>query len=147
VFGIYTEKYPDQGFGYYWRARSNAAIDTSLKEGLAIPYYQKLVTMIADDTLTSTNKKWMLEAYSYLAAYETNTEKDYKEAIGYFDRILEIDPQNDNAKKYISILQQNLKFAVHRQECVWYHVVAGRWTCVRVQLIVQKGAALLYCAD
>ncbi len=109
VFGLYTVKYPDQGFGYYWRARSNAAIDTTLAEGLAIPYYQKLVTMIANDTLNSTSKKWMLEAYSYLAAYETNTEKDYKEAIGYFDRILEIDPQNDNAKKYISILEQNLK--------------------------------------
>jgi tetratricopeptide (TPR) repeat protein len=109
VFGLYTEKYPDQGFGYYWRARSNAAIDTTLAEGLAIPYYQKLVAMIANDTLNPTSKKWMLEAYSYLAAYETNTEKDYKEAIGYFDRILEIDPQNDNAKKYISILEQNLK--------------------------------------
>lgn len=109
VFGLYTDKYPEQGFGYYWRARSNAAIDTTLAEGLAIPYYQKLVTMIANDTLNSTSKKWMLEAYSYLAAYETNTEKDYKEAIGYFGRILEIDPQNDNAKKYISILEQNLK--------------------------------------
>ena len=109
VFGLYTEKYPEQGFGFYWRARSNAAIDTTMAEGLAIPHYTKLVTMIADDTLTSTNKKWMLEAYSYLAAYETNTEKDYQEAIGYFDRILEIDPENDNAKKYISILEQNLK--------------------------------------
>jgi len=109
VFGLYTEKYPEQGFGYYWRARSNAAIDTTLAEGLAIPYYQKLVGMIANDTANSTSKKWMLEAYSYLAAYETNTAKDYKEAIGYFDRILEIDPENDNAKKYISILEQNLK--------------------------------------
>jgi len=109
VFGLYIAKYPEQGFGYYWRARSNAAIDTTLAEGLAIPYYQKLVSMIENDTLNATSKKWMLEAYSYLAAYETNTEKDYKEAIGYFDRILEIDPQNDNAKKYISILEQNLK--------------------------------------
>lgn len=109
VFALYTEKYPDQGFGYYWRARSNAAIDTTLADGLAIPYYEKLVGIIADDTLTSTNKKWMLEAYSYLAAYETNTEKDYKEALGYFDRILEIDPENDTAKKYISILEQNLQ--------------------------------------
>ena len=109
VFGLYTDKYADQGFGYYWRARSNAAIDTTLKEGLAIPYYEKLVAMLANDTLTASNKKWMLEAYSYLAAYETNTEKDYEEAIGYFDKILEIDPENDAAKKYIAILEQNVK--------------------------------------
>jgi cytochrome c-type biogenesis protein CcmH/NrfG len=109
VFGLYTAKYPDQGFGYYWRARSNAAIDTALIEGLAIPHYEKLIAIISDDTATATNKKWLLEAYSYLAAWETNTEKDYKEAIGYFGKILEIDPGNNSAKKYIEILEQNLK--------------------------------------
>jgi len=111
VFGLYTERYPEQGFGYYWRARSNAAIDTTLSEGLAIPHYEKLIATISDDTLTSTNKKWLVEAYSYLASYETNTEKDYKEAIGYFDKILEIDPENDAARKYVEILEQNLKQA------------------------------------
>lgn len=109
VFGLYTEKYPDQGFGYYWRARSNAAIDTSLTLGLAIPYYQKLVYMIAGDTTSSTNKKWLLEAYNYLAAWETNAEKDYSEAIGYFNKILELDPDNSTAKKYAEMLEENLK--------------------------------------
>lgn len=109
AFGLYTDKYPEQGFGYYWKARSNAAIDTALSEGLAIPHYEKLIEVIADDTATATNKKWLLEAYSYLAAWETNTEKDYREAIGYFDKILEIDPENESAKKYITILEQNLK--------------------------------------
>lgn len=109
VFGLYTAKYPDQGFGYYWRARSNAAIDTALTEGLAIPHYQKLIEVLQDDSLTEGNKKWMLQAYSYLAAYETNTEKDYEEAIDYFDKMLEIDPENADAKKYIAVLQQNLK--------------------------------------
>ena len=39
VFGKYTDKYPDQAFGYYWRARSASAIDTSMTQGLAVPYY------------------------------------------------------------------------------------------------------------
>lgn len=109
VFGKYTEKYPEQGFGYYWRARSNAAIDTSLKEGLAVPHYTKLIEVLQADSLTEGNKKWMVQAYSYLAAYETNTQSDYKEAITYFDKILEIDPENSDAKKYITVLEQNLK--------------------------------------
>ena len=47
-------------------------------------------------------------AYTYLAAYETNTEKDYAEAIGYFGKILEMDPGNEDAIKYIAILEKNL---------------------------------------
>ncbi|MEO8403823.1 MAG: tetratricopeptide repeat protein [Chitinophagaceae bacterium] len=109
VFAMYTEKYPEQGFGYYWRARSNAAIDSTQEDGLAIPYYTKLVEVIGDDSLTATNKKWMIEAYSYMAAYETNTQKDYKEAIDYFGKILEIDPENATAKKYIAVLEKNVK--------------------------------------
>jgi tetratricopeptide (TPR) repeat protein len=109
VFGLYTAKYPEQGFGYYWRARSNAALDTSLALGLAIPHYQKLVSMISSDTTSSTNKKWLLEAYNYLAAWETNAEKDYTEAIGYFNKILELDPENSSARKYAEILEESLK--------------------------------------
>lgn len=109
VFGIYTSKYPEQGFGYYWRARSNAAIDTSLSQGLAIPHYAKLVEILKDDTVTAGNRKWMVQAYSYLAAYETNIEKDYKEAIGYFDKVLEVDPENNDARRYILVLEENLK--------------------------------------
>lgn len=112
VFKIYKEKYPEQKFGYYWLARSNAAIDTAMTEGRAVPHYQKLIEVIGTDSLaslTATDKKWLTESYSYLAAYETNTEKDYKEAIDYFSRVLEIDPANDNAKKYITILEDNLK--------------------------------------
>lgn len=110
VFGLYTEKYPTQGFGYYWRARANAAIDTTLKEGLAIPHYQKLIEVLQQDSVKNeTNKKWMVQAYSYLAAYETNTQNDYKEAIEYFDKVLELEPENESAKKYIAVLEQNLK--------------------------------------
>jgi tetratricopeptide (TPR) repeat protein len=110
VFGLYVNKYPDQGFGYYWRARSNAALDEEMKQGLAVPYYGKLIEMLNRDSLSlsSTDKKWLIEAYGYLAAYETNTEGDYAEAITYFDRLLEIDPENENAKKYMAILEESL---------------------------------------
>lgn len=109
AFRLYTEKYPEQGFGYYWQARSNAAIDTALTEGRAISYYEKLIEVISVDSLTATDKKWIIEAYTYLAAYEMNTEQDYNEAREYLDKILEVDPENDNAKKYISMLEKNMK--------------------------------------
>ena len=108
VFGLYAEKYPEQGHGYYWRARSNAAIDTAMTEGLAIPHYQKLIEVIKND-LTENNKKWLVQAYGYLAAYETNTEKDYDEAIEYFQELLKADPENSSAKEYISMLEKRIE--------------------------------------
>ena len=109
AFRIYTEKYPGQTFGYYWRAKSNAAIDTAMENGLAIPYYQKLTELISPDSLSSTDKKWITEAYSYLGAYETNTKKNYDQAISYFEKILVVDPENESAKKYINILEETLE--------------------------------------
>lgn len=109
VFGKYTEKYPEQGFGYYWRARANVAIDTAMEKGLAIPHYQKLVEIISKDSTNATNKKWLVEAYAYMAAYETNTKKDYPQAISYFEKLLAIDPNNADAKKYVAILQKRVE--------------------------------------
>ncbi|HEY6503312.1 MAG TPA: hypothetical protein VIZ28_05000, partial [Chitinophagaceae bacterium] len=95
-----------QGFGYYWRARSNAVLDSAVEKGLAVPHYVKLIEVIGKDTLTSTDKKWLKEAYGYLGSYEANTEKDYPEAISYFEKLLEIDPSNETVVKNIRILEK-----------------------------------------
>jgi lipoprotein NlpI len=49
----------------------------------------------------------MVEAYGYLAAYEVNHEKDYAQAVDLFEKVLEVDPENASAKKYITILEKN----------------------------------------
>lgn len=108
VFGLYVQKYPEQSFGYYWQARTNAARDTGMKEGLAIPHYQKLVEMLAKEEPTESNKKWMVEAYNYMAAYETNTTKDYDAAINYFDKVIELNPDDADAKKYKAMLEKTV---------------------------------------
>lgn len=107
VFGMYVAKYPEQSFGYYWQARSNLALDKTMEDGLAVPYYQKLIEVLKIDSTNSNYKNWMIEAYGYLAAYEANTLKHYTEAISYFEKILELDPENKDAKRYVSLLQKN----------------------------------------
>ena len=107
IYGMYTEKYPDQSFGYYWQAKSKALLDPDMKEGLAIPVYQKLIELLQKNTADPNYQKWMVESYGYLAAYEANSQKDYPEAIGYFEKILEVDPNNADAKKYIAILEKD----------------------------------------
>ncbi|HRF19435.1 MAG TPA: hypothetical protein PK977_14770, partial [Chitinophagaceae bacterium] len=68
VFTLYTERYPEDIFGYYWRAQSNAAIDTSLIEGLAVPHYIRVTEIGEKDK--EKNKKMLLKAYGYLGGYE-----------------------------------------------------------------------------
>lgn len=107
VFGMYVAKYPEQSFGYYWQAKSKSLQDKEMQQGLAIPAYQKLVEVLAQNPTDANYKNWMVEAYSYLAAYEANTQKDYVEAVDYFEKLLEVDPGNETAKKYISLLEKD----------------------------------------
>ena len=116
VFGIYIEKYPDQSFGYYWQAKSKALQDTSMAIGLAIPAYEKLIDVLNKDTSDENYKKWIIEAYGYLAAYAVNTKKDYPQAISYFQKVLEIDPENTMAKQYIDMLDKRMKMSGDAQE-------------------------------
>jgi tetratricopeptide (TPR) repeat protein len=108
VFGTYIQKYPEQAFGYYWRARTNSLMDSTMEKGAAIPWYKQLITMIEKDPTNKTNKKWLIEAYGYLAAYETNQVKDYKTATENLKKILAIDPDNKDAQQYISILEKKM---------------------------------------
>jgi tetratricopeptide (TPR) repeat protein len=108
VFGDYVQKHPEQGFGYYWQARSNALLDADMSKGLAVPHYLKVIEMAEADTTNETNRKWLVEAYKYIAAYKTNQEKDYATAVDYFEKLLEVEPDNADAKKYITILEKNI---------------------------------------
>jgi tetratricopeptide (TPR) repeat protein len=109
VFGMYVAKYPDQSFGYYWQAKAKALQDQDMSQGLAIPGYLKLVEVLEKNPTDPNYKKWMVESFAYLAAYETNTEKDYAEAVNYFEKVLKVDPENEDAKKYIDLLAKNLE--------------------------------------
>ena len=109
AFGIYVSKYREQSFGYYWQAKSKALADKDMTQGLAVPAYEKLIEVLEKNPNDANYKKWLVEAYAYLAAYQTNTQKNYAEAVSYFEKVLQVDPENADAKKYIGILQKNLE--------------------------------------
>ena len=107
IFSMYAKKYPEQTFGYYWAARSGAAIDTTMESGLAIPDYEKVIELTLKETPEQRNKKWLIEAYGYIAAYQANTQKNYREAIDNLEKVIELDPGNESAKNYVEILKKN----------------------------------------
>jgi tetratricopeptide (TPR) repeat protein len=104
VFSLYQEKYPDQIYGYLWRARCNAILDSTMELGLAVPFYQQLVQVAVKDSIK--NKRSLLSAYGYLGAYEANITKNFPVSLDYFERILRLDPDQKEAEKYASILRE-----------------------------------------
>lgn len=102
IFTVYTTMYPDNIYGYYWRATVNAAVDTAMQLGLATPHYRRVTELGEADA--KANKAMLLKAYSYLAVYEANTTKNYKQALSWFEKYRDIEPGNADINKYIETL-------------------------------------------
>ena len=95
VFGIYTQKYPEDIFGWYMRSRSSEGLDSTGAQGLAKPYYDKVIQYGLLDT--AKNKAQVITAYKYMVAYYYNIKKDNASALDYTRRILLLDPTNTTA--------------------------------------------------
>ncbi len=99
VYDELLAKYSDaEDFATLYKARINSYIDPETKDGLAKPYYEKLVEIInarADKDKTDTTR--LLEAYRYLGYYYL-LQNDKEKSNGYWNKILEIDPNDANAK-------------------------------------------------
>jgi tetratricopeptide (TPR) repeat protein len=104
VFAIYEDKYPEQIYGYLWRARSNALMDTTMEKGLAVPHYLKLAEIAVVDSIK--NKAILLRAYQYLGAYEATITKNYAASLNYYEKVLALDPGDAEAEKNAKILSK-----------------------------------------
>jgi tetratricopeptide (TPR) repeat protein len=114
--GIYETKYPNEIFGYLWCMRSKVAEDDSLgSQGLAIDAYQKFaeraraIDSAAHAAGAADSNRWknsIIVAYSQLASYYNNIKKDKEQAILWLSKILEVDPTNPDAPKFIEILKR-----------------------------------------
>jgi tetratricopeptide (TPR) repeat protein len=114
--GVYESKYPTEIYGYLWCARSKRAEDDSTgSQGLAVEAYQKLAEFARglDSTARAANgpdsikyRSQINDSYFYLAGYYNDIKKDKQTAILYLEKILEVDPANSTAPRFISILKR-----------------------------------------
>ncbi len=90
-----------------WRARVNTMMDPDSKNALAKPYYEKLVELIAPKaTKEKADNARLLEAYRYLGAYYWLVLNDKEQGDVFFTKILEIDPENEQAKQALGVGQK-----------------------------------------
>ncbi len=99
VFDILIARAPESYSGYRLKALTQHAINPDTQIGLAKPYYEKTVEVITErgDDLTTSSKSVLLEAYNYLGYYYYMND-DKPNTIVYWNKVLEIDPDNKNAK-------------------------------------------------
>ncbi len=99
VYDELLAKYSDaEDFATLYKARINSYIDPETKDGLAKPYYEKLVEIIsARPERDKTDMTRLLEAYRYLGYYYL-LQNDKEVSDSYWNKILEIDPEDANAK-------------------------------------------------
>lgn len=98
---------------YLFRARNNVQIDNvdKVNDGLAKPFYEKFIELTTTDPKLDLKKsgKDLIEAYKYLGDYNYTVLKDYNAAILNFQKVVEIDPNDKDAKLNIEGLMKESK--------------------------------------
>jgi len=96
-WGIYTTKYPNETYGFYMTAITQAKIDTTMAMGLAMPNYQKVIDIAEAQWATDSVKvkSHLLNSYKYFIMYSNNVLKDKKAASAYCDKYLLKEPTDE----------------------------------------------------
>jgi len=111
VFTVYTQKYPEDIFGWYMKAHAQEGIDTTGAQGLAKPSYEKVIAIADTSADKSKVKAYEITGYRYMVAYYYNIQKNVDSALAYNSKILILspdDPQalaNDKALKAVQAQQ------------------------------------------
>lgn len=103
LFAYVAEKAPDSYLGSFWRARVNSALDSESAEGLAKPYYEAAAAILEKNS--GKNVRLLVECYSYLGYYYY-LKKEIPQSQEYWNKILDIDPQNEIAQKALTGIRE-----------------------------------------
>ena len=92
MFNLYSEKFPDDIFGYYYKGGAQAGIDTLMVTDSANITYSKAV-VVGEAYPDKTKILSLLKgSYRYLIIYAANKLKNKELALGYVDKALLLDP-------------------------------------------------------
>ncbi len=102
-FSQVVKQQPELYIGYLWRAKSNAQLDPKNEKWQAKPFFETFITKVKPEEVDKS-KNNLIEAYYYLAAYYAE-KKDSANTKLYMQKVLEIDPNNAQAKKILAGLK------------------------------------------
>ncbi|HMI65275.1 MAG TPA: tetratricopeptide repeat protein [Cyclobacteriaceae bacterium] len=94
---------PEMTVGYIWEANTKAQMDPESEQGLAKPYFEKVLEK--GSTNPEKNKKDLINAYKYLAYY-SYLKKDYTTAKANYEKWLTLAPGDKDAQDALDILNK-----------------------------------------
>ena len=97
IFGLYQQKYPEDIFGWYMGARAKEGIDSTGANGLAMPDYEKVISIADTSAEKDKVKTNEITAYRYMVAYYYNVKHDKQATIDWNKKILVLDPTDAQA--------------------------------------------------
>ena len=100
TFADLATKFADAAeYATHQRARIAGQLDPDSKAGLAKPFYDQLINIITTDgRIEGASKSRLIEAYRYNMAYSLLIQNNTASAKNYAAKILEQDPENEQAK-------------------------------------------------
>lgn len=106
IYDLMEEKFPSTiDFTTYKKAMLNVRLDPNSTEGLAKPYFEKLIELIEPkEEKDAADNSRLLRSYQYLGAYYFIVADDKENADVYWSKVLEVDPENEQAKQVMAIL-------------------------------------------
>jgi len=107
VFNRYVEKYPEDVFGYYMIGKANGSIDSTGEQGLAVPFYQKVVEIGEKEADKEKVKNQLIGAYKYFIEYYYNVQKDQATSLQYVDKAIALDPADQQLVSNREFISKN----------------------------------------
>lgn len=110
AFSVVTERISDSYLGYLWRGNTNAALDPETTQGLAKPYYEKVIEILEAKNDPGNNGSLLL-AYRYMGYYyyqiwsKSSSPSDKELVSSYSNKILAIDPTNTTAQALLDAVK------------------------------------------
>lgn len=104
IFGRLVAMSPTFPGGHFWQARARVQLDANpkAKTYLAQPQYESfLAALTPEDIASGSYKAYIIEASKYLGDYYVNSPmKDKAKADAMWNKVLELDPNDAQAKAY-----------------------------------------------
>lgn len=90
-FNVYSQKFPEDAFGYYMAGKANWAIDSTFALALANPFFEKAIEAGLKDSVKY--KPQLIGSYKYFIVYSVY-KKDKAAALSNCDKVLALDPND-----------------------------------------------------
>lgn len=103
----FVKNYPDEYKGIYMKAGILAKKDSSMSEGLAVPWFDAFIDSVGNSA-RAEYKPMLEQSYSYLGGYFLK-QKEYTVSLDNYSSLLKLQPDNKEVKKAISEIKNYLQ--------------------------------------